>query len=69
MEQRPPPERLTRRFTDDRPETLRCLAEFRQVVDSSSDRVLLGEVQGATDRIARFYSTVSSRKPVTVENI
>jgi alpha-glucosidase len=55
-EQTPPPEQLSRRFTDDRPETLECLAEFREVVDSFADRVLLGEVQGATDRIARFYS-------------
>jgi alpha-glucosidase len=60
-EQTPPPERLTRRFTDDRPETLECLAEFRRVVDSFPDRVLLGEVQGATDRIARFYSTDHQR--------
>jgi alpha-glucosidase len=60
-EQTPPPERLTRRFTDDRPETLECLAEFRRVVDSFPDRVLLGEVQGETDRIARFYSTDHQR--------
>jgi alpha-glucosidase len=60
-EQTPPPERLTRRFTDDRPETLECLAEFRQVVDSFPDRVLLGEVQGATDRIARFYAVDHQR--------
>ncbi len=55
-ERTPPPERLTRRFTDDRPETLECLGELRRVVDEFDDRVLLGEVQGATDRIARFYS-------------
>ncbi len=60
-EQTPPPERLTRRFTDDRPETLECLAELRRVVDSFPDRVLLGEVQGETDRIARFYSTDHQR--------
>jgi alpha-glucosidase len=55
-ERTPPPERLTRRFTDDRPETLECLAELRDVVDTFPDRVLLAEVQGAADRIARFYS-------------
>jgi alpha-glucosidase len=60
-EETPPPERLTRRFTDDRPETLECLAELRRVVDEFSDRVLLGEVQGETDRIARFYSTDHQR--------
>jgi alpha-glucosidase len=60
-EEAPPPERLTRRFTDDRPETLECLGELRRVVDEFSDRVLLGEVQGETDRIARFYSTDHQR--------
>jgi alpha-glucosidase len=57
QEHMPPPERLTRRFTDGRPETLECLAEFRQVIDAFTDRVLLGEVQGDTERIARFYSS------------
>jgi alpha-glucosidase len=56
-EQTPPPERLVRRFTDDRPETLECLAELRRTVDEFPARVLLGEVQGATDRIARFYAS------------
>jgi alpha-glucosidase len=54
-EDTPPPERLRRVFTDDRPETLGYLADLRAVVDEFPDRVLLGEVQGAADRIARFY--------------
>jgi alpha-glucosidase len=51
----PPPERLKRVFSDGRTETLGCLAELREVVDEFSDRVLLGEVQGAIGRVGRFY--------------
>jgi alpha-glucosidase len=51
----PPPQRLKRIFTDDRPECMKCLEEIRQVVDEFPDRVLLGEVQGKTDRIGHFY--------------
>jgi alpha-glucosidase len=53
----PPPERLKRTFTDDRNETLTYLAELREVTDEFPNRVLLGEVQGDTDRIGRFYSS------------
>ncbi|HVY79550.1 MAG TPA: alpha-amylase family glycosyl hydrolase [Steroidobacteraceae bacterium] len=52
----PPPERLKRTFTDDRNETRGYLVDLRAVVDEFPDRVLLGEVQGATERIWRFYS-------------
>jgi alpha-glucosidase len=51
----PPPERYTRVFTDDRPESKTYLADLREVIDRQGDRLLLGEVQGATDRIAEFY--------------
>jgi alpha-glucosidase len=51
----PPPQRLTRIFTDDRPESMACLEELRRVVDEFDDRVLAGEVQGKTDRIGHFY--------------
>jgi alpha-glucosidase len=51
----PPPQRLKRIFTDDRREVLGCLEEIRGVVDEFEDRVLLGEVQGKTDRIGHFY--------------
>jgi alpha-glucosidase len=51
----PPPERFTRVFTDDRPETMGFLSALRRVTDEFPARVLLGEVQGATDRIGRFY--------------
>jgi alpha-glucosidase len=50
-----PPEKLRRIFTDDCPETLLNLADLRHVVEEFPDRVLVGEVQGATDRIAGFY--------------
>jgi alpha-glucosidase len=51
----PPPQRLKRIFTDDRPESMNCLEEIRQIVDEWPDRVLAGEVQGKTDRIGHFY--------------
>jgi len=51
----PPPQRLTRVFTDDRPETMECLAQLRSVIDEFPERVLAGEVQGKTDRIGHFY--------------
>jgi alpha-glucosidase len=60
-EHTPPPEKFKRVFTDDRPETLQYLAEFRRVIDEFPQRVLLGEVQGATDRIARFYGADHQR--------
>jgi alpha-glucosidase len=51
----PPPERLKRVYTDSRPETLNYLAELRAAVDEFGDRVLLGEVDIAGDRLADFY--------------
>jgi alpha-glucosidase len=60
-EHTPPPEKLRRVFTDDRPETLEYLAELRRVVDEFDDRLLLGEVQGEKDRIARFYAIDHTR--------
>jgi alpha-glucosidase len=57
----PPPERFSRVFSDNRPESLAYIAEMRAVVDEFPDRVLAGEVQGAIDRIGRFYGT--DRRP------
>jgi alpha-glucosidase len=51
----PPPDRFKRVYTDSRPETPDCLAELRDVVDEFPDRVLLGEVDTAGDRLADFY--------------
>jgi alpha-glucosidase len=53
---RPPPQRLKRIFTDDRPEAMTCIEEMRSTVDEFEDRVLAGEVQGEMDRIGHFYS-------------
>ncbi len=53
----PPPQRLKRVFTDDRPETLHYLEQLRAVVDEFPDRVLAGEVQGKIDRIGHFYGS------------
>jgi len=54
-EKTPPPQRLKRIFTDDRRESMAYLEEMRKVIDEFDDRVLLGEVQGKTDRIGHFY--------------
>jgi len=51
----PPPQRLKRVFTDDRPETMQYLEELRAVLDEFDGRMLCGEVQGKTDRIGHFY--------------
>jgi len=51
----PPPQRLLRTFTDDRPEAMECLAMLRAVLDEFPKRVMAGEVQGKTDRIGHFY--------------
>jgi alpha-glucosidase len=53
----PPPQRLRRVFSDDRPESLQYIQELRQVIDEFDDRVLCGEVQGKTDRIGHFYGS------------
>ncbi len=57
----PPPQRLKRIFTDDRPESMHYLEELRRVVDEFDDRVLAGEVQGKTDRIGHFYGEAKPR--------
>jgi alpha-glucosidase len=57
----PPPQRLQRIFTDDRPETMQYLEGLRAVVDEFDDRVLCGEVQGKTDRIGHFYGEENPR--------
>jgi alpha-glucosidase len=51
----PPPQRLKRLLTDDRPQSIRYLEDLRAVVDEFPDRVLAGEVQGKIDRIGNFY--------------
>jgi alpha-glucosidase len=57
----PPPERLQRVFTDDRPESMAYLAELRKVVAEFPHRILAGEIQGKLDRIGSFYG--SSAEP------
>ena len=54
-EQTPPPERQRRVFTDTRPEVFDCLAEMRAVLEGFPDRLLAGEADTSTDRVARFY--------------
>jgi alpha-glucosidase len=54
-ESTPPPQRLMRVFSDDRPESIGYIEEIRRVIDEFDDRVLCGEVQGKTDRIGHFY--------------
>ncbi|MBV9969181.1 MAG: DUF3459 domain-containing protein, partial [Xanthobacteraceae bacterium] len=57
----PPPQRLRRVFTDDRPESMIYIEQLRSVVDEFPDRMLCGEVQGKTDRIGHFYGTQRPR--------
>lgn len=52
---KPPPQRHTTVFTDDRSETMSCIEFIREVIDGYPDRMLCGEVQGKTDRIGHFY--------------
>jgi len=54
-ETKPPPQRLKRVFSDDRPESMAYLEEMRGVIDEFDARVLCGEVQGKIDRIGHFY--------------
>jgi alpha-glucosidase len=56
-EGKPPPQRNTPVFTDDRPETMQCIEFIRQILDIYPGRLLCGEVQGKTDRIGHFYGT------------
>jgi alpha-glucosidase len=58
---KPPPQRLQRVFTDDRPESMRYIEDIRSVIDEFDDRVLAGEVQGKTDRIGHFYDNNKPR--------
>ena len=57
----PPPQRLTRVFTDDRPDSMACIEEIRSVVDEFDDRVLAAEVQGRISRIGHFYGSARPR--------
>lgn len=58
---KPPPQRFTSVFTDDRPETMQCIEFIREVIDGYDGRLLCGEVQGKTDRIGHFYGTERPR--------
>jgi alpha-glucosidase len=58
---KPPPQRQTPVFTDDRPETMQCIEFIRGVIDEYPNRLLCGEVQGKTDRIGHFYGTERPR--------
>jgi alpha-glucosidase len=60
-EGKPPPQRDTPVFTDDRPEAMECIEFLREVIDSYPERLLCGEVQGKTDRIGHFYGTEKPR--------
>jgi alpha-glucosidase len=60
-EGKPPPQRHTPVFTDDRPETMQCIEFIREVIDGYQGRLLCGEVQGKTDRIGHFYGTERPR--------
>ncbi|NOJ38441.1 DUF3459 domain-containing protein [Bradyrhizobium sp. WSM 1791] len=57
----PPPQKYTPVFTDDRPETMRCIEYIRNVLDEYDERLLCGEVQGKTDRIGHFYGNSKPR--------
>lgn len=58
---KPPPQRFTPVFTDDRPETMQCIEFIRETLDEYDGRLLCGEVQGKTDRIGHFYGTERPR--------
>jgi alpha-glucosidase len=58
---KPPPQRLKRIFSDDRPESMSCIEHLRQVIDEFDSRVLCGEVQGKIDRIGHFYGNDQPR--------
>ncbi|WP_369722244.1 alpha-amylase family glycosyl hydrolase [Bradyrhizobium sp. LLZ17] len=60
-EDKPPPQRFTPVFTDDRPETMQCIEFIRETIDRYDSRLLCGEVQGKTDRIGHFYGTERPR--------
>jgi alpha-glucosidase len=60
-ESTPPPQRLQRVFSDDRPDNMRYIEEIRSVVDEFGERLLCGEVQGKIDRIGHFYSNKHQR--------
>lgn len=57
----PPPQKYVPVFTDDRPETMRCIEYIREVLDAYDERLLCGEVQGKTDRIGHFYGNSKPR--------
>ncbi|WP_018260238.1 alpha-amylase family glycosyl hydrolase [Methylobacterium sp. WSM2598] len=57
----PPPERFRRLRTDSQVVTLDYLAELRRVVEEFPDRVLLGEVDTAPDKLPGFYGEGTRR--------
>jgi alpha-glucosidase len=54
---RPPPERFRRDHSERGFESIEWLAEMRAVSDEFSERVLLGEVDTARDRLPKFYGS------------
>jgi alpha-glucosidase len=58
---KPPPQRFTPVFTDDRPEAMECIEYIREILDQYEGRLLCGEVQGKTDRIGHFYGNSKPR--------
>jgi alpha-glucosidase len=60
-EETPPPERQRRVFTDSCPEAFDCLSEMRAVIDAFPGRLMAGEADTSTDRVARFYG--DGRRP------
>jgi alpha-glucosidase len=60
-ENTPPPQRLMRVFSDDRPDSLHYIEEIRGVIDEFEGRLVCGEVQGKTDRIGHFYGNARPR--------
>jgi alpha-glucosidase len=57
----PPPERLKRTYSDDRPETLGYMEEIRSTLDEFPDRVLLAEVDVSSGDPGRFYGGARPR--------
>jgi len=51
-------DRLIQFYSTDQPEAHAISAEFRELADSYSDRVLIGEIFLPDDRLARWYGTV-----------
>jgi alpha-glucosidase len=56
-EKTPPPQRQRRDYSDTRPEAIDWLAEMRKVSEEFPERVLLGEVDTARGRVAKYYGS------------